>query len=116
MGLLLIVGMAIAPIAVNNAVSLKHIIGELNEGFSPTPNETYRGKNLKLRDEYGLFTLWDPDTRISKLFSVNDSLVKTTYGSDGMTEVNVFRKGYECGVSGAFYKKKTYALYINNLQ
>ena len=106
MGLLLIVGMAIAPIAVNNAVSLGHIIGKLNEGFSSTPNETYRGKNLKLRDEYGIIILWDPDTRFSKMFFKGKSLFKTTYGSDGMTEVNVFHKNYQCVVSWAFYQKE----------
>ena len=104
--------MASVPSTVNNAVSLKHIIGELNESFSPTPNETYRGKNLKVISEFGPRRLWDPDTLFFKWFCERKSLVKTTYGSDGMTEVNVFHKRYECGVSGAFYQKEDLC-YVN---
>ena len=106
--------MASVPSTVNNAVSLKHIIGELNESYSPTPHKTYRGKNLKVSEEYGLTTIWDPDTLFLKWFCERKSLVKTTYGSDGMTEVNVFHKRYECGVSGAFYQKEDLC-YVNEV-
>ncbi len=98
--------MASVPSTVNNAVSLKHIIGELNESYSPTPHKTYRGKNLKVISEFGPRRLWDPDTCFSKWLTKEELPVKTTYRSDGMTEVNLFHKRYECGVSGNFYQEE----------
>ena len=103
---LIIVSMAIAPTAVNNNINIEEIIGPLVLGFPTTPNETYRGRNLKLSNCFGTWTLWDPDTRDQNVFDGTKSLVKKAQVNGGMTEVNVYDKGYECGVSGAFYQEE----------